>query len=407
LEPRVRVLPNGLTVGLLADQAAPLVSTALWYRAGAAHERSAEGGVAHFLEHMMFKGCSRFGPGEIDRLTLAVGGSNNAYTSHDGTVYLFNLPCEQWRLALEIEADRMRGLRLNVADVDAERAVIEEEIAEVDDDPWDALAMAVTDVFFGGHPYGRRILGTAASLSGVGAVELARFHAEAYCPGRAVLIVAGDVGPEVLDTAAELFGEVERGAEAPEIAPPAAPSALQRVDLALGETPRGLLALPSPAATTPEFVHLRLALTVLAGGRASPLQRCLVDEGRLCQSVSSEMTESVLPGMAMIAVELLPGVEAGRIEERVLAELGRLRAEGLTPAAVERGRRLLLSDWLFGHETIESRGASVGAGLALFGAGYPRRQHELIATSTVEQVETAARRFLAPEAGGVIGWAGT
>ena len=166
------------------------------------------------------------------------------------------------------------------------------------------------------------------------------------------------------------------------------------------------MALPSPAATTPEFVHLRLALTALAGGRASPLQRGLVDEGRLCQSVSSEMTESVLPGMTMIAVELLPGVEAERVEERVLAELGRLRAEGLTPAAVERGRRLLLSDWLFGHETIESRGASVGAGLALFGADYPRRQYELIATSTAKQIEAAARRFLDPEAGGVIGWAG-
>ncbi len=157
--PEVRVLANGLTVALLTSEAAPIVSTALWYRAGTAHEPVGQEGVAHFLEHMMFKGSRRFATGEVDRLTQATGGSNNAYTSHDATVYVFAFPSGRWRTALEIEADRMAGPTLDPAEVAAEREVILEEVAEIDDDPWGLLEMAVHEELFGDHPYGRRILG--------------------------------------------------------------------------------------------------------------------------------------------------------------------------------------------------------------------------------------------------------
>jgi len=409
-DPELRVLANGLTIAYLPDAAAPLVSTTLWYRAGSAHESSAEIGIAHFLEHMMFKGSAGFAAGEIDQLTLSVGGSNNAYTSHDGTVYVFNLPRDDWHLPLEIEADRMAGLALVPEEVDAERAVIEEEIAEADDDPWDALSMRVLETFYDGHPYGRRILGSRGSLGRIGRAELERFHAASYAPGQAVLTIAGAVGPEALDQAAEIFDAISRPSGVADLEAPRAPSSLSRVEVALGETRRGLLAMPSPAAATAEFVHLRMALTALAGGRASPLQTRLVDDGQLCQSVSSELTESVLPGVATLAVEVIPGVDPERVEEALFEELARLRREGIDSAAVERSRRLLVSDWLFSHETIEARGATVGAGLALFGSesgsGYAQRQYQEMVNATGEQIEAAARRFLDPDSGAVLGWAG-
>lgn len=400
------MLDNGLTVGLLADDAAPVVSTALWIRAGAAHEPAGQEGVAHFLEHMMFKGSRRFAAGEIDRVTQAAGGSNNAYTSHDSTVYVFSLPRGGWRTALEIEADRLLGPTLDPGAVAAEREVILEEVAEVDDDPWDRLETAVHEAFFGAHPYGRRILGRRASLQRVGAAELAAFHGRAYAPGQAVLMLAGAVGEEALAAAGELFASLTGRAVLEPLPAPAAPEGLRRVHVARGDTGRALLALPSPAAAERDFVGLRLALTAVCGGRSSRLQRRLVDEGKLCGSVSTGLLETVRPGTATVALELLPGVEAARAEDALFAELERARRGGIEAADVERARRLLLADWLFGHETIEQRGLTWGAGLALFGGDYVASQQRWLAEIAADEVVAAAARFLDPERSGVLGWAG-
>ncbi|HEY4563506.1 MAG TPA: pitrilysin family protein, partial [Thermoanaerobaculia bacterium] len=143
-------LGNGLTVCLLENPQAPVVTSALFYRAGTRDEAPGHGGTAHFLEHMMFKGAARFGPGEIDRLTQALGGVNNAFTSHDSTAYYFNFAADRWTEALAIEADRMSSLALDPEQVASERQVILEEIAMYDSEPWDALEMAVHERLFPG-----------------------------------------------------------------------------------------------------------------------------------------------------------------------------------------------------------------------------------------------------------------
>jgi zinc protease len=404
--PRVRRLDNGLTVALLEDAAAPVVSTALWYPVGTAHEPASQEGIAHFLEHMMFKGAGRFGAGDIDLETLRVGGSNNAFTSHDSTVYVFNLPREHWRLALEVESERLRGLDLDAAAVAAERDVIREEIGEVEDDPWDALELAVLEAFYGDHPYGRRILGRDGTLAGLGATELRAFHATACAAGGAVLALAGCVGVEVLDVAADLFAGAPAGVARDPLPVPEPPFGLRHLRLPQGDVRRGLLALPAPSATDVAFVHLRLALTALAGGRSSVLQRRLVDEGNLCQSVSSGLLETVQAGAATLAVEALPEAAIETIEAVLLTELERARRDGFGDEELARARRLLEADWLFAHETIEARGATLGAGLALFGGDHAAAQWRALQTADAGDVGRAARRYFDPERSGVIGWSG-
>ena len=139
----VHQLDNGLTVALVYSDQAPIVSTVVWYRIGTAGEGKHEGGIAHFLEHMMFKGSRSYGPGEVDRTTQALGGVNNAFTSHDSTAYYFQFAADCWTTALEIEADRMVELRLDPDEVDHERQVVLEEIAMYESDPWDALERRV------------------------------------------------------------------------------------------------------------------------------------------------------------------------------------------------------------------------------------------------------------------------
>jgi hypothetical protein len=158
-------LDNGLEVCLLRNAQAPIVSTALLYRVGARDEREGETGIAHFLEHMMFKGSERYAAGEVDRRTQDLGGNNNAFTSHDVTAYWFSFAADRWHEALAIESDRLRGLRLETSQVDAERQVILEEIAMYRDDPWDALEMEVLAMLFGEHAYGRQVLANRSRVA--------------------------------------------------------------------------------------------------------------------------------------------------------------------------------------------------------------------------------------------------
>ncbi|MDX1385620.1 MAG: pitrilysin family protein, partial [Thermoanaerobaculia bacterium] len=220
---RLERLGNGLTVAIVPSDQAPIVTTVVWYRVGCRHEAEAEAGIAHFLEHMMFKGSAAYGPGEIDRLTQALGGSNNAFTSHDATAYYFELAADCWTTALDVERDRMVSLELDADEVASERQVILEEIAMYESDPWDALERRVQAELFGAHPYGRPVLGTPESLASIGAEELRDFHHRSYRPDRTVIVVAGAVGPEACDEVERRFGDLPLPPTAPELAAVPAP----------------------------------------------------------------------------------------------------------------------------------------------------------------------------------------
>jgi zinc protease len=407
LLPTVRIdeLDNGLTVGTVEDHRTPVVAVALAYRAGARDEASSHAGVAHFLEHMMFKGSPGYGPGEIDRLTRVLGGSNNAFTSHDATVYHFTFASDRWRQALEIEADRMAALTLDPAEVDSERRVILEELAMYESEPWDALEMRVVADFFGAHPYGRPVLGTRDSLRAIDGAVLADFHGRYYRPANAVLAVVGDVGPEVPAMVAECFAAA--GGEVPSRpATPAAewPRELQRIERRQGEVPRLLLALPAPGAGDPEHPLLMLLLAVLGSGRSSRLYRNLVDEGQLCSWVTTELFDTVAAGALVFAIELVPGVDPRQVEEQLLEAIDRLGTEGPTAEEVARAKKILLADWIFGHERVTQLSFAVVSALAFFDVEHPRRYLRRLLSAEMPDLRELAARYLRPGAGGVLGW---
>jgi zinc protease len=407
---RVSTLANGLTLCVVPSRRAPIVSTALWYRVGTGHEDPAVGGVAHFLEHMMFKGAQVYGPGDIDQATQRLGGANNAFTSHEATAYYFDFAADRWQEALAIEADRMRSLRLAAEDVESERQVILEEIAMYQDDPWDALEMAAHEAFFGSHPYGRPVLGTTETLAAISRDSLARFHDAFYRPAHAVLVVAGEVGSaaQAEDAVARWFGELPAdAAPLPPVPPFAAPAGLRRIERRHGDVPRLMLLLPAPPASADEHALLKLGLTALAHGRASRLQRRLVDEGQLCAWVSADVTDGPLVGLTVVEAELLPGVEPERVEELVFAELERLASAPLDADELERARRIFLADWVFGHEGIHQQALALGSALALFDLRFPQRQ--LAATvgghrGRDEDCAATTAALLRPAAGGLLAW---
>ncbi|MEM7048968.1 MAG: pitrilysin family protein [Acidobacteriota bacterium] len=403
-ETQVERLPNGLTVGLLVNRQAPIVTSALWYRVGTRDEAPGRGGAAHFLEHMMFKGSRHYGPGEIDRRTQALGGANNAFTSHDSTAYYFNFARDRWREALAIEADRMAGLRLDPDEVASERQVILEEVAMYEDDPWDALGRAIEGELFRGHPYGLPVLGTRPELEVMGADELGGFHGDFYRPDNAVLVLAGDLPEDALAAVGEAFAEVAAGAKSrPELAAPEPLEELVRVERHHGELARLQLAFRVPAANHRDHPALRLLAALLGTGRASRLQRALVDDGQLCGGISVGLGETLDTGPFLISAEVLPGVEVERVEEVLLAELERLRREVPPEEELDRLRRVVSSDWVFAHERVHQQALAAGFELANFERGHLDRQMTRLLANDGDRLRRVAERYLVPENGAVLG----
>ena len=400
-------LANGLRVVHLPVAGARVVTTALCYLVGTVHEDVEQAGIAHLLEHMMFKGSERYGPGDVDRRTHVLGGESNAYTSHDATVYYFDFGEDHWFEAMAIEADRMRGLTLDSREVESERRVVLEEISMYLDDPWDALEQEVNERLYGAHPYGRPILGSRTTLASLDEDALRAFHEAHYRPGNAVLAVVGAVErAAVEECVSEHFGDIldRRPQAAAQIHPGDRLDRESRLERRKGETARLLLSMPGLAAGDPDLAAVATALTLLAGGRTSRLQRRLVEDLELCSQISADFTECVDPGAVSISAEVMPGVEPERVEEEIRRELDVLARAVPSRDEIERARSILAAEWVFGHQRTHQLALTILAEEALFGAGYSRRWLEALRECSASRLAVAAGRHLCPEQGAVVGW---
>ena len=199
-------LPNGLDVVVIEDHRAPVVVQMVWYRAGAADERRGVSGVAHFLEHLMFKGTDTLAPGELSRTVEANGGSDNAFTSWDYTAYYQRVAADRLELVMRMEADRMRNLLLSEDDWRTEREVIiEERNMRTDSDPSAIFGEQRRAAQYLNHPYGTPVIGWRHEMEALTRQDALEWYQRYYAPNNAILIVAGDVMPEAVLALAEKY----------------------------------------------------------------------------------------------------------------------------------------------------------------------------------------------------------
>ena len=182
---RRTVLPNGLTLLTKEVHATPIVASVMWYRVGARNELLGRTGTSHFLEHMLFKGSERFPKGAIDLVTIKNGGSNNAFTWLDYTAYYFSFASDRWHVALEIEADRMRGTLFDEAEFASEKQVVIEELQIGLDGPWEQLEHEVWATAFRQHPYHNPTVGWIEDLADVTAADMRAYYDRWYHPRNA------------------------------------------------------------------------------------------------------------------------------------------------------------------------------------------------------------------------------
>ncbi len=402
-------LKNGMRVLIAERHLDPVVAVMVFYRVGARNETEREAGVSHFLEHMMFKGTRRLAKGEVDRLTTELGGQNNAFTGNDHTGYWFEFASDRWERALKIEAERMKNLRLDPLEFEAERQVVLEELAMGEDDPWRVLARRVEAIVFQRHPYGRPIIGFADTVRGVSLEQMRSHYRRFYHPGNATLVIAGDVVPaKALAAARRAFGPLAAGPAYAEVDPPRAPieepAGEMRLEVRWPDQGRRLcVAWPTVAVGTRDDYALDLVATILTSGRNSRLQRRLVLDGALAVHVSASNDTRVEGGAFWLFAECSQGTAPEALESAVDDELARIAREPVSTQELERALALIRSGEAHDAETVTDLAEELGGfavdidwRLAFDGA----REHAKLTPADLS--ETVAR--LLARGRRVVGW---
>ncbi len=399
--PETFTLDNGLRVVVVTNRRVPVVTHMVWYGVGAADEPYGKSGIAHFLEHLMFKGTDEIEPGEFSRIVARNGGSDNAFTSQDFTAYFQNVARDRLDLVMRMEADRMTDLRLAEEDVVTERDVIlEERRQRTDNRPRGLWSEAVGAALFVNHPYGTPVIGWADEISALDRADALAFYRRFYVPNNAVLVVSGDIDAAELRPLAETYyGSIPRGPEIVRRRPPEPPiRADRRVVLEDAEVfqPSLQRRFIAPSANQGDSAHvyaLDVLADILGGGATSRLHRTLVLEDRVARGVSVYYQGTSLDyGSFSIAASPSSTATVEALEASLDRELARLIDAGVTVVEVATSIRRMLAAAAYARDSLMRPAYVFGMALTTGQSvedveAWPDR----LAAVTVEQVNAAAR----------------
>ena len=388
-------LPNGLKVIVWPDHDIPNVALYYFVRAGGRNEYPGVTGIAHFFEHMMFNGSESRDQGDFDREMEAAGGSNNAYTSKDVTVYMDWFPRSALETIFELEADRLMNLSIDPDVVESERSTVYSERRQgVDDDNDGKLYEQMFANAYLAHPYQGPVIGWPSDIENWSQQDLEGFFKTYYAPNNLTMILVGDVTPEeVYLLADQYFSPIPRQHPPPEITVVEPEQAGERRFVIETAAPAPLLHVAFHAGATedPESLHMDLLLAILAEGSASRLHRILVEEEQLALAVGSLQSDGFDPGLVYFYLTLPPGSDIAAVEERLFAELQRVAAEGVTDAELEKARNLRLASFWRSLQTINGKASALG-NFEVFTGDYENlfAVPERLSSTTPDQLQAVA-----------------
>ncbi len=393
-----QVLPNGVRILVEEHRTSEVVALQLWVAAGGRDETTNELGLAHYLEHMLFKGTSARPGGFIDNQVEGVGGRMNAGTSYDYTYYHMVLPAARALSGIETLADISVNAALDERHLEREKQVVLEEMRLGEDNPNRFLSRQLYEAVFDSHPYGRPVIGRPELIRGLTREQLVGFYRRHYVPESFALVVVGAVDPgAVLETARRAFGRLPRSGSVRLPSPPVPTRAARNVELVRP----GAHAYLGFAWQVPRLDHgdtpaIDLLMAILGQGRTSRLTLAVRERLGLVNSISSGYSPLEGAGMVSITAQLEPAGLA-RAEAEIVNEIRRLRTAGITEAERERALTAAESHREFRNETAEGRAFALGHAETIWRVeeelAYPHRLRSV----TTAEVRAAARRYLDPE----------
>jgi len=364
-------LPNGLRVLLLEDHRSPVVTFQVWYRVGSRDEHRGATGIAHFLEHMMFKGTPTHGPRQFAQLIEQNGGRDNAFTTQDVTAYYVDIAADKLDLVIELEADRMHNLLLDAQEIGSEREVIiEERRTRTEDDPGGFLGEEVSSIAFKAHPYGVPVIGWVEDLKRITPEEIRAFYRTHYVPNNALVVAVGDFkAADVLEQIKKRFGAIPRGPDPPKMLAVEPPQNGERRVIVVKEAqlPIVYLGYHVPNQQSNDAPALELLSTVLAGGRASRLYKNLVYQRQLALEAGGDYPYfSLDPNLFWFWGTPMPGQTPEVMEKALLEEMDRLKKEPVTEEELTRAKNQVEAAFVFQADSVHRR-ASLLARFELIG----------------------------------------
>jgi zinc protease len=393
-------LPNGLDIVVIPDHRAPVVTHMVWYRNGSADDPPGKSGIAHFLEHLMFKGTKDHPQGEYSQLVADLGGQENAFTSNDFTAYFQRVAKAHLPVCMQYEADRMINLVLSDEVVAPERdVVLEERRMHTDSDPADQLNEAVQAALYSHHPYGTPVIGWGHEIETLDRHDALAYYGRFYTPENAILIVAGDVeAAEVVDLAQSIYGKIPARGEAPKRFRPREPEprAHRLVTLAdeKVEQPshQRVYMVPSYSTGKPgEAEALEVLARLVGGGPASLLHKALVLDEKIAVHIGAYYGGSAVDNTRFYLYGTpAPGVSLEELDRGIDRVLAKLAETGIDPADLERSKTRLVAAAVYAQDNQATLarwyGASLATGLTLDDiAKWPAR----IEAVTAEEVMAA------------------
>ncbi|MGM0561837.1 MAG: M16 family metallopeptidase [Pseudomonadota bacterium] len=408
-EPESFTLDNGLQVVVVPNDRAPILTHMVWYRVGSADEPVGQSGIAHFLEHLMFKGTDKVEPGEFSRLVAREGGQDNAYTSYDFTAYFQTIASDRLDMVMELEADRMTGLLLEESEVNPERdVVLEERRSRVDNEPSSQLSEMVSAALYLHHPYGRPIIGWEDEIRQLDADIALDFYETWYAPNNAILIVAGDTTVEEVRRLAEThYGDIpERAVPERQRVEEPRQWASRRVELAdtqVGQpsvsisylAPSYNTALGDSSDATPYALQV---LDELMGGRTGRLYQELVVNQEIAAGASAGYRANSLD-LSEFSISVTPrkGDDLAKAEAALRAEITGLLEDGVSEQEVEQARQRLMDSVAYAQDSVSGPAHFIGRALTTGQdlediEAWPDRIGEV----TPEEVEAAAELVFDP-----------
>jgi zinc protease len=404
-------LANGMQVVAIPNHRAPVVSHMVWYKIGSADEVPGKSGLAHFLEHLLFKGTPRFPAGALTEMVARNGGDQNAFTSYDYTAYYENAAVDRLPMMMDMEADRMRNLTLDPAGVDTEREVIiEERRMRVDNVPAAVMGERLSAALWLNNPYSVPVIGWESEMRGLTREDALAFYRQYYAPHNAILVVAGDITAAQLKPLAEkTYGAIPKTGEPTKRSRPT--YLPRRADVRVTmrhervrqpQWSRQYIAASHNVGERADVYGLEVFAELFGGGSTAKLYRSLVVDQQLAAGANASYTpEAISYGTFAVSLTPNPGIPIDRLEGAYDALLEQTLRDGITDAEVERAKTRMLARLAYARESPMSAASQVGAALATgMSLAEVETWPQQLRQVTADQVRTAARRLVASGSSG-------